>query len=277
MSQYKKITMFYSNHSHHTFPRDIIKILILEDEIPARKKLKRFLEELESQIEIVAEIDTVAKGVLFLQNNSIDLIFSDITLLDGNSFEIYNQITLDCPIIFTTAYDNFWMNAFETNGIDYLLKPFSKDRFQKAWDKFLMFRNSPNDTLKIINNLTKIIEKNSAEKSFKTRFTVHNRKSIYFLNIESISLFEANDGAVFAYDTTGKKHLLTESTLKEIEEQVNPTDFFRINRSELISKLHIEKIEYYSKNALSVEFKGFPKNLTTSQNNTPLFRIWIEQ
>jgi DNA-binding LytR/AlgR family response regulator len=255
----------------------MIKILIIEDEIPARKKLKRFLEELDTPIEIMAQIDTVAMGVSFLKSHSVDLIFSDIELLDGNSFEIYNQVSISCPIIFTTAYDQFWMNAFDSNGIAYLLKPFSKDRFQKAWDKFLMFRNAPNDADKLLSSLTKIIEQNVPKKSFKKRFTVHNRQGIYFLDTENIPFFEASEGAIFAYDTIGKKHLLTESTLKEIEEQLNPSDFFRLNRSELVNKPHIEKIEYHTKNTLAVKVKGYPKYLSTSQNNTALFRIWIGQ
>jgi DNA-binding LytR/AlgR family response regulator len=253
----------------------MIKILIIEDEIPARKKLKRFCEELDTPIEIMAEIDTVAKGISFLKSNTVDLIFSDIELLDGNSFEIYSQVPLSCPIIFTTAYDQFWMNAFDSNGIAYLLKPFSKDRFQKAWDKFLMLRNTPNDANTLLNTLTKVIEQNFREKAFKKRFAVHNRQGIYFLDTENISFFEANEGAVFAYDTTGKKHLLTESTLREIEEQLNPSDFFRLNRSELVHKPHIEKMEYYTKNTLAVKLKGCPKYLSTSQNNTASFRIWI--
>jgi DNA-binding LytR/AlgR family response regulator len=253
----------------------MIKILILEDEIPARKKLKRFLQELDTPIEIMAEIDTVAMGVSFLKNNTVDLIFSDIELLDGNSFEIYSQVSLSCPIIFTTAYDQFWMNAFDSNGIAYLLKPFSQDRFQKAWDKFLMFRNTPNNTDTLLNSLTKVIEQNFTKKAFKKRFAVHNRQGIYFLDTENISFFEAHEGAVFAYDTTGKKHLLTESTLKEIEEQLNPTDFFRLNRSELVHKPHIEKMEYHTKNTLAVKLKGCLKHLSTSQNNTASFRIWI--
>ncbi len=254
----------------------MIKILILEDEIPARKKLKRFLGELDTPIEIIAEIDTVAMGISFLKRNSVDLIVSDIELLDGNSFEIYNQVALSCPIIFTTAYDQFWMNAFDSNGIAYLLKPFSKDRFQKAWDKFLLFRNTPNDADQFLSNITKILEQSFAKKAFKKRFTVHHRQGIYFLDTENISFFEANEGAAFAYDTTGKKHLMTESTLKEIETMLNPSDFFRINRSELVHKIHIEKIEYYTKNALAIRLKGCQKHLITSQGNTAQFRIWIE-
>src|SRR5690606_41118398 len=111
----------------------MIKVLIIEDEIPARNKLKRFLNQQIESISIVAEIDTIESAIAFLTTNHVDVIFSDIELLDGNAFEIYKQVQVQCPIIFTTAYDQFWMNAFESNGIDYLLKPFSQDRFQKAW------------------------------------------------------------------------------------------------------------------------------------------------
>jgi DNA-binding LytR/AlgR family response regulator len=233
------------------------------------------MDELDSRIEIIAEIDTVAAGIRFLKNNSVDLIFSDIELLDDNSFEIYNQVPVACPIIFTTAYNQFWMNAFESNGIDYLLKPFSKDRFQKSWDKFMMLRNAPNDTHNLLQNISKILVQNFAEKSFKKRFTVHQRQGIYFLETQNITFFKASEGVVFAYDTSGKKHLLGESTLKEIEEQLNPKEFFRLNRSEIVQKIHIEKIETYNKNILAVWLKGCTTNLLTSQNTTALFRAWI--
>ena len=102
------------------------RILIIEDEIPARKKLRRFIEELDTPTVILAEIDTVQAAVDYLSSREVDVIFSDIELLDGNAFEIYQQVSVACPIIFTTAYDRFWMDAFESNDIAYLLKPFSK-------------------------------------------------------------------------------------------------------------------------------------------------------
>jgi len=255
----------------------MIKIIILEDEIPARKKLKRFLEEMVDQIEIIAEIDTVVNGISFLKSNSADLIFSDIELLDGNAFKIYNQVPLSCPIIFITAYDQFWMNAFESNGIDYLLKPFSKERFKKAWGKFLLLRNTPTAEKKQLINLTKLMEQNFPKQSYKKRFTVHSNRGFIFIDTETIAFFAANEGVIFAFDTTGKKHVLKESTLIEIEEQLNPADFFRINRRELISKQQVEKMERYSKNILSLKMKGHANHLKTSQNNTADFREWIEK
>ena len=254
----------------------MIKILIIEDEIPARKKLKRFLDTLDSKIEIVAEIDTVETAIEFLNTSSVDLIFSDIELLDGNAFEIYNRVKIACPIIFTTAYDQFLMNAFESNGIAYLLKPFSKERFEIAWNKFLLFRNSTSSNQQL-NNLTKLIQQNFAKSSYKKRFTINTHQGIYFIDTQNITFFEASESVIFAFDQSGKKHLVNNSSLKEIEEQLNPEYFFKINRSMLINKQHVEKIERYSKNVLSVKIKACKNYLKTSQSKTASFREWIEQ
>ena len=255
----------------------MIKIVIIEDEIPARNKLKRFISELETPIEIVAEIDTVEQAIAFLKNSSVDLIFSDIELLDGNAFEIYDQVHISCPVIFTTAYDQFWMNAFESNGIEYLLKPFSQNRFQKAWDKFLLLGKTHSEPQDVLAKLQQMLNNNHTKKNYKKRFTVSSYQGLYFINTEEISFFGAEEGVVFAFDTAGKKNMLNESTLKEIEMQLNPSDFFRINRSELVQKHHIERIERYNKNTLSVQIKGQKDHLITSQSNTSAFRKWIEE
>ncbi|MGV3766061.1 MAG: LytR/AlgR family response regulator transcription factor [Chitinophagaceae bacterium] len=255
----------------------MIKILIIEDEIPARKKLKRFIEELATPTEILKELDTVQSAVDFLNTCQPDLIFSDIELLDGNAFEIYSRVSIACPIIFTTAYDQFWMNAFEGNGIAYLLKPFSKERFQKAWNKFLMLKNSASEEQDAIANLSQLIRQNFSEKSYKKRFAINTHQGIYFLETENILFFEANEGVVFAYDHQGKKHLLTEPTLRQIEEQLNPIYFFRTNRSELVHKTYIERIERYNKNTLAIKLKGYEPYLKTSQTQTAAFREWVEQ
>ena len=255
----------------------MIKVLIIEDEIPARKKITRLLEALETEIEVVAEIDTVQDAIEFLTHSSVDLIFSDIELLDGNAFEIYQKLTVSCPIIFTTAYDQFLMNAFESNGIAYLLKPFSKERFQMAWDKFLLLRKSNSGETQQLKDLTKLIQQNFSGNSNKKRFSISTHQGIYFLDTEQITYFEASESVVFGIDTTGKKHLLSESTLKEIKQQLNSTDFFRINRSELINKQYVERIERYNKNTLAIKIKGAVNYLKTSQSNTAAFREWIEK
>ncbi len=255
----------------------MIKILIIEDEIPARKKLKRFIEAVEMPHEIIAEIDTVEDGIDFLLKHQVDLIFSDIELLDGNAFEIYQEVKITCPIIFTTAYDQFLMKAFENNGIGYLLKPFSKDRFQKAWDKFILLNKMPISENQSLSQLTELIKHKLNTKTYKKRFIIHSQKGIYFLEVENIGFFQAQEGVVFAYDFLGKKHMLTETSLKEIEEQLKPIDFFRINRSEIVQKSHIVTIERYNKNSLAVKIKAKDNYLKTSQSNTARFRAWLEE
>lgn len=254
----------------------MIKVLIIEDEIPARKKLKRFIEELNTPIEIISEIDTVANAITFLKGHEVDLVFSDIELLDGNAFEIYCQISLSCPIIFTTAYDKYYMHAFDSNGIDYLLKPYTFTRFKQAWDKFLLLRNPKNNNI-ALEDLARLIIQNFEKKQFKKRFTIYTNQGIKFINTEHIVFFEANEGVLFAHDLDGKKNLLNAITLKEIEDELNPIDFFRINRSELVNKQHIEKIERYNKNVLSIKMKGYENYLKTSQSSTAEFREWLDK
>lgn len=253
----------------------MIKILIIEDEIPARKKLRRFIETIESPIEIVAELDTKQSAIEFLKHSQPDLIFSDIELLDGNAFEIYSQITIICPIIFTTAYDRFWMDAFKSNGIDYLLKPFSKDRFLKAWDKFLLLGNSSAENQNAINELTKLFHQNFIEKSYKKRFAINTIQGIYFLDSKNILFFKADEGVIFAFDLQGKKHILTESSLKEIQAQLDPFQFFRINRSEIVNKAYVQNIQHFKKNVLAIKLIGFESYLKTSQSQTSKFREWV--
>jgi DNA-binding LytR/AlgR family response regulator len=253
----------------------MIKIFIIEDEIPARKKLRRYIESMEESIVIIAEIDTVSKAIEFLNHNSPDMIFSDIELLDGNAFEIYRTVSLACPIIFTTAYDQFWMDAFDTNGIDYLLKPFTLDRFQKAWDKWRLLSSSSSENQTLITKITKIIDQNTALKSYKKRFTIQSQQSIYFLETQNVTYFEAKEGLVFAHDINGKRHVLTESTLKELEIHLDPSEFFKINRGEIVHKVYIEKIERYTKSTLSVKLRDVQRFFVTIQSCTGEFRRWI--
>jgi DNA-binding LytR/AlgR family response regulator len=255
----------------------MIKVVIIEDEIPARKKLKRFLEEVDHSTEVIAEIGTVSQAIEFLKNeNAIDLILSDIELQDGNAFEIYEEVTVLCPIIFTTAYNQFLMDAFESNGIEYLLKPFSLERFQKAWDKFLLLKKSPLTDDNLLSKLTQLLN-NPTEKTFKNRFSVSSKQGTYFLETNDIVYFSAEEGVVFAIDKNFKKHLLTQTTLKAIEVLVNPAIFFRINRSEMINKNYVERIERYTKNTLSIKIQNYQKQLFTSQSHTASFREWIEK
>ena len=256
----------------------MIRVLIIEDEVPARNKLKRFLKELEEPIIVVAEIGTAADAIEFLKSEKeIDLILSDIELQDGNAFEIYKNVPVSCPIIFTTAYNQFLMDAFESNGIEYLLKPFSLERFMKAWQKFLLLRKSPSLDNNFLVKLNQMAGISLSGNTFKKRFAVNTNKGTYFLEVEDIIFFTAEEGVVFAIDRHSKKHLLPQNTLKEIEALLDEMAFFRINRSELVHKKYISRIERYSKNNIAIKLEGYEKHLVTSQSSTGPFREWVEK
>lgn len=246
-------------------------VLIIEDELPARRKLKRYIDQLEADVQVAAECATVEEAILFFEKGGqADLIFSDISLQDGNAFEIYQEIALKSPIIFTTAYDNHMLKAFESNGIDYLLKPFTFERFEKAWKKFLLFTQQHAFP-------QKSTAKPESFEGYKSRFIINTTKDSYFLEVENIAYFLSEGGVVKAIDQHGKGHILNTPTLKEIEDSVDPGQFFRINRGELVHKPAIERMERYGKNNLAIKVRGIDKPLITSQSATATFREWVEK
>lgn len=256
----------------------MIRVVLIEDEAPARRKLKRFLADLQEPILVVAELTNIAQAIEYFKNPpNIDLILSDIGLQDGNAFNIFSEVKLSTPIIFTTSYNQFYMDAFESNGIEYLLKPFSFERFKKAWNKFLLLRGNTLNSTMIINKIGEFMaQKSSIPKEYKKRFTVSSGRKMYFLNSQEILFFIAEAGVVLAVDVHNKNHILSLPTLKEIETIVDPSEFFRINRSQIVNKGFIERIERYNKNTIALKIKGYEKHLVTSQANTAGFRQWIE-
>lgn len=257
----------------------MIKVVIIEDEAPAVRKLKRFLEELNEPITVVAELTTVEGAVDFFRNSSdIDLVFSDIELTDGNAFDIYKEVIPSCPIIFATAYNQFLMDAFESNGIAYLLKPFSFDRFEKAWQKFkLLYQSKPELNNSIIEKLGVLLGQPSVQRNYRTRFSINTASGTYFLETNDVVFFNAEEGVVFAIDHQGKNHLLTQATLKQIEEEVDPKLFFRINRAQLVHKTYVAGMERYNKNTLAIKLKTGGSSLITSQSTTSAFKDWVEK
>ncbi len=254
----------------------MFKIVIIEDEAPARKKLKNYIEKTGEVCEIIEEIETVDATKSFFQTHpNVDLIFSDIELRDGNVFEAYDQLKITAPIIFTTAYDSFWMNAFETSGIEYLLKPYSYARFEKAWNKYTLLKNKMevhhND---IFSKLDAYYQSKSDVKPiYKEYIPVKSNTGIYFLKVEDMMFIQSDYGVVFAYDSSNKKHLLNQTSLKEIQEMLHPTKFFKINRSEFVNRMYIERINRYTKNTVAIHIKSHI--LKTSQSNTAAFNAWV--
>lgn len=254
-----------------------MRVLILEDEIPAYHKITSCLHPLFDRTTGHDWARTIKEGKEFLTKNIYDLILSDIQLLDGISFDLFDSITVDCPIIFCSAHDDYLFRAFNTNGIAYILKPYSQADFNKAIEKYqLLFKQGNYNKLnrKTVSELKAALQEEHT--NFKKRFVIKKPSGIQLLNIAEISLIEAAGDFCIATDQEGKRHSISQ-TLGAIFQQLNPAKFFKINRSEIVSIDAIENIESHFKNRLLITLVHVKEKVMTSTATTSDFRKWLEQ
>ncbi len=255
-----------------------MKILIIEDEEIASQQLAQFIKKFDESIEILAVLRSIKEGMVwFAQNPAPDLIFSDIEVLDGNIFGLFSSIVINSPIVFTTAYDQFLLKAFQTNGISYILKPYDYQQVSDSFEKYYALKKSLSTTKQvldptIIDHLRAIIQ--PSFKNYKQRFTVKMRNGILILPVEEISHFQADEGIIFAHSKNQQKYPLN-GTLAEIEGLIDPAIFFRINRSEIININYLEKLEPYFNDRLSIKLKNCPTLVHTSSGRTSELRKWL--
>lgn len=252
-----------------------MNILILEDEEHSAIILKNHLWKWDQNLNIPEALPSIESCRNWLNlHGTPELIFSDIELLDGNIFSFLAQSALQCPVIFTTAYDMFMQPAFQYNGIGYLLKPISYEKIEAAMQKYAHLKTSfKQHTPHIWETLQKTFT--SLQRNYKQRFVVRAKNGLILLPTESIAFFQSDEGVVSASDLHGKKYFLNE-TLQSLEELLDPTLFFRINRSSIVNINFIEKIEPYFDDRLSVKIKKQDTYLVSSISRTPLFRKWLE-
>lgn len=248
-----------------------MKILILEDEPAAARQLNRLILQLEPNAFIETILDSVESALIWLGTNpQPDLIISDIQLADGLSFEIFEQIQLTCPIIFTTAYDEYAIRAFQVNSIDYLLKPIEPTALQKALSKY---KNSQQLDLNQFNILLENF--NPYAKKYKSRFLI--KKGQQFLSIpkEQIFYFLSEDKVTFL--VTEKRRYIIHKTLDELEQQLDPSLFFRLNRRVIASIQSIKTIHKYFNGKLLVKIIPIVKDeILISREKASYFKLWLD-
>ena len=250
-----------------------MKVVIIEDEILSADHLCLLLKKIEPAIEVVKYIDTV-KGTInaFEAGLDVDLIFLDIHLADGNSFEIFSKIKTDIPIIFTTAFDNYAIQAFKQNSIDYLLKPISLSDVQYAIEKFKRHQHQKNNVW-IENILTAYQQFN---KQYKNRFLVKKGQSIDYIKVEDIRYFETKESLSFLVSAKGIRFSV-DYTLDQLESLLPPNYFFRINRKIIINIHTIEKVEVYFNSRLiitSSHLEGEERIVSRERVND--FKNWLD-
>jgi two-component system, LytTR family, response regulator LytT len=252
----------------------MINILILEDEDAAAKRLQKLIGEMLSDANFLATIASVKNGIeWFANNNAPDLIFADIQLNDGTSFDIFKKVVVKSPVIFTTAYDAHALNAFKLNSVDYLLKPIKKDELSAAIEKFktIYLTYKTEDA----GNLQNLIEALQKTPQYKQRFVLRIGEHMKIIEVPDIAYFYTEHKANFIVTKDGKRYL-ADNTLDQLEEMLDPKSFFRINRQFIISYASIAEMFTYSKSRVLVKLNPSSKLHTiVSTERSATFKAWL--
>lgn len=224
-----------------------IKTVLIEDENPARDRLKKFLS-LHDEIEIIGEAKDGSEAIKLVNETKPDLVFLDIKLPIHTGFQVLTQINCDPTIVFTTAYDEYAIKAFEVNAIDYLLKPYSRDRLETAISKVLRYLPESNMTEEKLFNLQKDLKE---EIIYLTKITVKKGFIYNVIDINDINYFQTDGGLLFAY--TENDRFLLDITLKRLETGLSPINFFRCHRNCIVNLTKIKKIIPWGRSTYKIE------------------------
>jgi len=248
-----------------------MKVLIVEDEMYARQKLIQLLKEIDKEIDVVAELDTVKDTVAWLQNNQTDLIFLDIHLADGNSFNIFKKVEVDTPIIFTTAYNKYMLDAFQQNSVDYLLKPITSEALQKSIVKLNKISAQYFD--KAYKKLAADME--FEQKEYQERFVVKVRDKIMSIHIDEIAYFEGEGRYVYLTKKDARRYII-DYNLADLEDILPPKKFTRINRSFISNIEAIKDVVNLPKSRLMVKLEPIPKReVMVSSVRAKVVKDWL--
>ncbi len=253
------------------------KTIIIEDESLVAKDLQKLVQQVDETIEIVEILNSLQAAITYFKSNpEPDLIFMDIQLSDGVSFDLFKSVTLNCPVIFTTAYSEYALRAFKVNSIDYLLKPINKTDLKNALDKFKKSAHSNNDLAANLKALMNQITLPANTPIYKERFLVHTGKSLLVIDHTKVAYF-IKDTLIYLV-THDKQQFVTDfQTMEEIDELLDPKNFFRANRQYIINLGAVEsfKTDMYSKILLKLKS---PLNITVdiSREKAQAFKKWLQ-
>lgn len=255
----------------------MIKVLIIEDEEPAAKRLQKMILEIDPEISVMENIVSVASGIKWLDDHpKPDLIFSDIQLSDGLSFQIFKQVEINCPVIFITAFDQYAIEAFKVNSIDYLLKPVKKDDLEAAINKFKKItQNGTGNAVDFQKLMASLGATNTQTTAYKSRFIVRYGEHIKTLKIEEVSYFYTEDKINFLTTYEGRRYAI-DYNLDSLESMLDPKVFFRINRQYIISINSIKEMFAYTKSRVLIKLNPPSKHETiVSTERSGDFKLWL--
>ncbi|MFC6101366.1 LytR/AlgR family response regulator transcription factor [Olivibacter domesticus] len=252
----------------------IRKILILEDEKLNSERIQRLMLKIRPNLEIVGILASVKKAVDWLsENESPDLIIMDIQLADGLSFEIFNLTDVKCPVIFTTAYDEYAVKAFKYNSVDYLLKPIEEEELKAAIMKYENTVQQPYQQHALIEGLLAHLQ----PKEYRKRFLLPYRDGYRKINVADVAFFYSHMNVNFAILFNGER-VVVQQTLETLEQELDPKDFFRANRQYIVHINSIEKVHNFFNGKLKLKVKSSTADtdIIVSRIKAPLFKMWLD-
>ncbi len=252
-----------------------MRILIIEDEEQAVKRLQKMIYKVISEAVYIGTSSSIEETINWFQNNKQpDLIFMDIQLADGTSFQIFNTVKITCPVIFTTAYESYALQAFKVNSVDYLLKPFEENDVKSAMDKLKLLQQSGKSSVDYLKILTSV---ELPQKKYRDRFIIKLGDTIKSLRIDDIAYFYTENKTNFVCMNEGKK-LPIDFTLDQVEEMINPKYFFRINRQFIIGHHAIGDMKQHTRLRIIVTLNPPYKSvIVVAIDRAQDFRAWLSE
>lgn len=251
-----------------------MRVVIVEDELAASDNLAYLLHSIDGSIEILRVLDSVAAAIeYFTKTSNAELVFMDIHLADGISFEIFDRVKISIPVIFTTAYDQYALKAFKVNSIDYLLKPIDQEELGEALEQFTLQSKDRSISDHQMNGLLDLIK--VRKPTYKSAFLVSQRDQLLPLKIDHIAYFRIDTGIVWATTSNNESYSI-DSNLEEIEEAIDPSMFYRANRQFIVNKDAITNIKYYFNSKLIVSVNPIcDERIVISKAKATDFKNWM--
>ncbi len=251
-----------------------MRVIIIEDEKPSARRLQRMLSDLNVDAEVM--LHSVEESIAWFQNNEHpDLIFLDIQLSDGLSFEIFETIDVKSAIIFTTAYDEYALQAFKLNSIDYLLKPIDEDELANAVEQYKQNLPKEQSVTLDFNDIKKLLV-NPIEREYKKRFSVKVGQHLKLINIDDIECFYSENKGTYLHTSEGRNYLL-DTTLENLENELEPQTFFRINRKFFVNIHAIKDMVSYTNSRLQIKLNTYnEQDVIVARERVKTFKDWLE-
>nr|WP_293839010.1 LytTR family DNA-binding domain-containing protein [uncultured Arsenicibacter sp.] len=247
-----------------------MKVLIIEDEFFSAEKLRHLLQQINPAIEVLAILPSVAKALAWFRSNpEPDLIFSDIRLEDKESFALFNELTIDAPVIYTTAYDQYAIQAFKQNSVDYLLKPIDSAELRAALKKF------EQQELRLLKKTLESAPPAPQNKP-KERFLVKKGNAMTFVKMQDVAYFRSDQKLTFLVSSDGQKYII-DTSLDDLQDQLDPHRFARISRSRLISIDSVQKIHPHFNGRLKLDLlPADEEEVFVSRDRVQAFKDWVD-